>query len=338
MKATLAKLVAPKKIELVEEELRPLEDDEVLIEIAACGICQSEMGIYDGTCIGAPGVSFRYKEFPANLGHEVSGIIVDKGGKVDDFDIGDRITGILYSGCGFATHIIEKADKLMKVPHKVPLEHALGEPIMCITNIIRLSQPDFGDCVYIIGSGFMSMLTVAALSKYPLKELIISGHYQERLDLARKYGATKTINAVEDDPWKAIMEITKKQGADIVIELSGKMAGLQLGASVCKPKQRAKLVMAGVYGEEPFTLGHYLQNRAPVLVVAYPNQSPDMMDDLRRGLHALESGLLPMDELVTHQFRLDQISEAMEASRTKKEGYIKGIIVPNPDLLSNPKV
>lgn len=334
MKRIQALLVAPKTFELVENEIPPLESDQVLIEIAACGICQSEMDVYDGLAIGVPGVSFRYKGFPASLGHEVSGVVADKGGSVEHLRVGDRITGIVYGGCGFATHIIEKADRILKVPDNVPLEYALGEPIMCIVNIIRLSQPDFADYVYVIGSGFMSMLTVAALSHYPLKALVVSGHYPERLELARKYGATVTINADRQNPWEAIMELTGRRGMDIVIELTGTMKGLQLGASVCKAKQRAKLVMAGVYRDEPFTLGHYLQNRAPILIVAYPSQSPNMMDDLRRGLWAIEQGFLPIAELITHQFRLDQVGQAMEMARVKTDGYIKGIVVPNPAILS----
>jgi threonine dehydrogenase-like Zn-dependent dehydrogenase len=107
-----------------------------------------------------------------------------------------------------------------------------------------------------------------------------------------------------------------------------------LGASVCKAKKRARLVMAGVYNNnEAFALGHYLQNRAPMLVAAYPNQSPNMMDDLQRGMWALDHGWLPMADLVTHRFPLEDVSRAIELARTKADGYIKGIIVPDESLL-----
>ena len=333
MKRTAAKVVAPKRIELIEEELPLLAPDEVLIKIAACGICQTEIAVFDGLVQGTPGASFRYRDFPSDLGHEVAGVVACVGRDVTELKVGQRVTGIVYSGCGFATHIIEKAKWLVPVPDKISLAHALGEPIMCITNIVRLSRLDFADTVYIIGSGYMALLTVAALAHYPLKDIIISGHYYRRLEMAERFGATVTINAGRENPWQVIMDHTAGRGVDVVIELTGRMDMLRLGASVCKAKQKARLVMAGVYDDEPFALGNYLQNRAPMLVAAYPNQSPDMIDDLRRGMWALEKGWLPMAELVTHRFTLEESARGMEMARTKSDGYIKGIIVLDQSLL-----
>ncbi len=328
MKRVAAKVVAPRQVALLEEEIPVLAPDDVLIQVSACGVCITELDVFEGKVQGTPGVSFRYKDFPSDLGHEVVGVAADVGKNVEHIKVGQEITGIVYSGCGFATHIIEKADKLVPAPSSVPLNHALGEPIMAIMNIVRLGQPDYGDSIVVIGTGFMGLLTVAALSQYPTKDVIVVGHHQERLDMAKQYGATMTIDGSKHDPWKMIMDQTNGKGADLVFEISGKMAGLRLGASVCKSKQRAKLVMAGVYEQEPFNLGSYLQNRAPVLIPAYPNQSPNMMDDLQRGMWALEKGLLPISELVTHQFSLEQVEKALELANTKQEGYIKGIIIP----------
>jgi threonine dehydrogenase-like Zn-dependent dehydrogenase len=333
MKRISAKVVSPKKIELIEEDIPSLAADDVLIKVAACGICQTEIPAYDGSVQGKPGVSFRYRSFPSDLGHEVSGIIADIGSNVTNVKIGQRVTGIIYSGCGFSTYITEKSKWILPISDKLSLEHALGEPIMCITNILRLSRIDFNDSVYIIGSGFMSLLTIAALSHFPIKSLIVSGHYDNRLKMAKNFGATLTINAGKQDIWKIIMDHTDGKGVDVSIDLTGKMDMLKTGASVVKAKQRSRLVMAGVYGEESFTIGNYLQNRAPMLVAAYPNQSPDMMDDLRRGMLALEQSWLPMKELITHRFSLDEAAKGMEMARSKSDGYIKGIIVPDKTLI-----
>lgn len=332
MKRIAAKVVAPKRIELFEEELSALSPDEVLIKIAACGICQTEVAVFEGLVQGTPGVSFRYHGFPSDLGHEVVGIVADVGRDVTNVKVGQQVTGIIYSGCGFATYIVEKAKWLVPVPDKVSLSHALGEPIMCVTNIVRLSKLDFADTVYVIGTGFMALLTVATLRHYPLKNIIISGHYDQRLKMAERFGATLAINVNDQDPWAVIMEHTSQRGVDVVIELTGRMDMLRLGASVCKAKQQARLVMAGVYRDEPFTLGNYLQNRAPILVAAYPNQAPDMMDDLQRGMWAMEQGWFPMAELITHQFPLEEVARAIEIASTKAGGYIKGIIVPDERL------
>jgi L-iditol 2-dehydrogenase len=125
------------------------------------------------------------------------------------------------------------------------------------------------------------------------------------------------------------MELTEEKGAEVSIDLAGTPAALRLAASVCKAKSRARLVLAATYSNEmPITVGNYLQNRAPILVVAYPNQSLTQIDDVRRGLWALSRGIFPMDQLVTHRFKLSDLNEAMEVVRARKDGYIKGIVLP----------
>ncbi|MFC2075725.1 zinc-binding dehydrogenase [candidate division KSB1 bacterium] len=333
MKLIAAKLVAPRKFEFVEEPIPAPGPDEVLIEIVSCGVCMSEAPIYSGEEIGVPGVSFRYKEFPVSLGHEVTGIVAEKGSEVDRFDISDRVTGLVYSGCGFASHIVEKADKLVKAPPNVPLQYALGEPVMSIVNLVRLTEPEFGDHLFMVGDGFMGLLTVAALARYPLESLIVVGHHYDRLKAAEELGATLTVNSHDRDPWEAAMTLTDGRGVDISIEMAGRASTLQLAASVIKAKQRGKLIMGGSYSQETFTIGHYLQNRAPVLVPAYPSHSPDMSADLQRGVRAIETGIFPMEKLVTHSFSLDNLTEAMETAMSKPDGFIKAIVVPNESLL-----
>jgi threonine dehydrogenase-like Zn-dependent dehydrogenase len=189
-----------------------------------------------------------------------------------------------------------------------------------------------GDTVVVIGSGYIALLTIAMLAHYPVKDIIVCGGFDDRLAMARRFGATVTVNTRRENAWERITDHTAKVGADVVIELTGRMDMLRLGASITKAKSRSRLVMAGVYGDEPFALGNYLQNRAPRLIAAYPNQSPNMMDDLRRGLWALEHGWLPQAELVTHRFSLADSQKGMELARTKAGGYIKGVIIPHAPL------
>jgi NADPH:quinone reductase-like Zn-dependent oxidoreductase len=164
MKTKAAKLVAPKRFEVVDVELPQIARDEVLIKVIACGICTTELPVFDGLVVGTPGVSFRYKEYPASLGHEVVGTVVTAGEDAAGFTPGDPVTGMTYSGCGFAQHMIEKANKLVKVPADVRLEHALGEPLMSVVNVMRQAAPEFGDDVFIVGDGFLSLLLVAGLT------------------------------------------------------------------------------------------------------------------------------------------------------------------------------
>lgn len=326
-----AKLVAPRQFEIIDCPVPTPSDQQVLIKVRSCGICSSEAPVFDGSVIGTAGVSFRYTDFPADLGHEVVGTVEAVGSDVTMFKPGDNVTGLTYSGCGFAEYFVENETMLVKVPeaYKGDLSLAIGEPLMATMNIMRQTQPDYGDTVLVVGDGYMSLLLVAALAKYPLAQLIVVGHHDNRLELAREFGATTVINGKKTDAWKAIMAATNDVGVQVAIEYAGTPSSLQLAASVCQAKVRAKLVLAAAYDNDmPLMIGNYLQNRAPVLIPAYPNQSVDKRHDLERAMWALGEGIFPVEKLITHSFSLDDVGKGYEQSAARTENYIKGIVTP----------
>ena len=231
-----------------------------------------------------------------------------------------------------ALFFIENEDALIKVPIRDRTKHpfCIGEPLMATTNIIHQINPSFGDSLAIIGDGFMSLLLVAGFSKFPLDKIIVVGHHDSRLKLASKYGATKIINSKNEDAWKEIMDVTDGLGVDMSVEYAGNADSLRLAASICKAKQRAKLALASSYSiNMPFMISNYLENRAPIIVPAYPNQSKNKLKDLERGIWGLEKGIFPLEELITHKYKLDSIKEAFEDNLNRSPGYIKGIILSN---------
>ena len=346
-KITEAILVEPHRIELRDVSVAPLAPRDVLVQVTSCGVCSSELPVWRGETAGVPGASFRYAKYPCSLGHEVTGVVADIGSAVDDLRPGDRVTGVAYRSSGFASHVVDEECMFVRVPERATLEVALGEPLMAVTNIIRQSSPDFGDFALIVGDGFLSLLTVAALARYPLRGIVVVGHHDNRLELAREVGATAVVNGREDDAYWAVRELVDGPshdrdatpwtgGVELAYEFAGNMGALQLAASLCKAKSRAKLVMPSFYGREEFSIGHYLMNRGPSLLVCHPSHSLDVMDDLRRALWALEDDLFPMTRVVTHAFGLDQADRAMEMAATRSDGYIKGIVVPDFGRLEDP--
>jgi len=327
-----AKVTSPKTIEVIKVNLPKLKDSQVLLRVLSCGVCSSEIPVYTGEVIGTPGASFRYKDYPADIGHEVVGEVIEIGSKVKGIDLGSFVTGLTYSGCGFSEYFIEEAKALVTLSstdrHKC--SKIIGEPLMATVNIIRQMQVGFGDSIVVVGDGFMSLLLIAGLSRYPISHLIVVGHHENRLNIAKKYGATHCINSKNEDPWEIIMEQTSGIGTDISVEYAGNTKTLQLAASICKAKQRSKLVLASAYpNDQAFAIGNYLQNRAPVLIPAYPNHSPNPMADMRQGIWGYENGIFPIDELITNQYPLKKITGAFEDCINRRDHYIKGIVTPH---------
>ena len=340
MKITEVVLTAPRRSEARDVELEPLAPTDVLVEVRSCGVCSSEQPVWRGETKGVPGVSFRYADYPASLGHEVAGVVADIGKAVTSVRVGDRVTGIAYRSSGFASHVVDDETMFIHAPKNVPIEAALGEPLMAVTNIVRQADPSAGDFALLVGDGFLSLLTVALLARHPLRGLVMVGHHDDRLALAREFGATATVNGKTEDAYWAVRKLVDaerhdpdltpwKGGVELAFEFAGKMSALQLSASLCKAKSRAKLVMPSFYDAEPFTIGHYLMNRGPSLVVCHPAHSPDLMEDLARAMWALEAGHFPIESLITHAFDLDGVDRAMQMAAEREDGYIKGIVVPD---------
>ena len=113
-----AELVEPGKLVIKEEELA-FNDDQLLIRITHCGLCQYD-GVYYKGIIG---------QTPMRLGHEPVGVVEAVGRNVKGFKPGDRVTGLFAYLRAFATYGVAEPHQLLKVPENVPSEQALGEPL-----------------------------------------------------------------------------------------------------------------------------------------------------------------------------------------------------------------
>lgn len=333
MKIKMAKLIGPRKFEIVEEELRSLKDNEVLIKIKAAGICHSEMPQFQGrtTWVDKDGDHVGITDeinYPLILGHEPSGTIADIGPGVKKFKVGDKVAGLIRRS--FASYAIATTQKITKVPNGVPLECALGEPLMCVSNIVRAATPELGDYVGVIGCGAMGLLTLAGLTKSAAREVIAIDLISSRLKIAKELGATIVLNPKEVNVENEVKKITKEKGLDVIVEITGKTAGFALANKLIRTF-RGKILIPSYYAGQQtldLTVGFYLMIKSPIIHSTHPWYSANYADDLEKGMWAFEKGIFPMDKLITHKFKLEDIEKGMKIAETGAEDYIKGIIMP----------
>ncbi len=316
VKSRYAELVEVGKMEIQEEKL-DITENQVLIRITHCGLCQYDGAYFQGI-IGTP---------PLRLGHEPVGIVDAVGRNVKDVKEGERVTGLFANLSAFATYAVAEPHELIRVPEHIASEHALVEPLKCIATIVRSAPPELGDRVLIMGCGFMGLLTLAGLVGKAPASLIAVDILENRLQLAKEIGATHTLNAEDPDFLEKIQEITGGRGTDIVFEVTGNAAAAEMAARTLRP-HRAKYAFAGWYGKPAqYTLRNWTTKGAQI-VTPHPKYSLDPADDMRRAMDALERGVFPMDKVVTHSFPLDDVQRGFETMLNASEGYIKGVITP----------
>jgi len=311
-----AELIETGKIVIKEERLE-CPDNQVLIRITHCGLCQYD-GAYFRGIIGTP---------PLRLGHEPVGIVEAVGRNVKGVHEGERVTGLFANLKAFAAYAVAEPHQLLRVPAHIKSEHALVEPLKCISTIVRSAPPELGDHVLVMGCGFMGLLTLAGLVGKAPASLIAVDILDSRLQLAQEIGATHTLNGKDPDFLERIQEITGGRGTDIVFEVTGNAVAAELAAKTLRP-HRAKYALAGWYGKpEQYVLRNWTTKGA-IILTPHPKYSLDPADDMRRAMNALERGVFPMQKLVTHTFPLDNIQKGFEMMLDASEGYIKGVVTP----------
>ncbi|MDY0094499.1 MAG: zinc-binding dehydrogenase [Candidatus Vecturithrix sp.] len=311
-----AELVEVGKMAIKEEQIA-MAEDQVLIRITHCGLCQYDGAYFQGI-IGTP---------PLRLGHEPVGIVEAVGRHVHGVSVGERVTGLFAHLKAFATYAVAEPQELIRISRQIASEHALAEPLKCIATIVRSAPPQLGDHVLVMGCGFMGLLTLAGLVGKAPASLIAVDLLENRLQLAKAIGATHTLNAKDPNFLKQVQDITNGRGTDIVYEVTGNAVAAELGAKTLRP-HRATYALAGWYGKPAqYTLRNWTTKGA-IIVTPHPKYSLDPADDMRRAMNALARGVFPMEKLVTHSFPLDEIQKGFETMLSASEGYIKGVITP----------
>jgi threonine dehydrogenase-like Zn-dependent dehydrogenase len=255
------------------------------------------------------------------------GVVEAVGREVTGFEAGERVTGLFAYLKAFATYGIARPEQLLKVPAHVPSAHALAEPLKCVATILRSAPPEFGDHVLVMGSGFMGLLLVAGLVGRAPASLIAVDVREDRLNLAKAFGATHTLNAKAPDFLEQVKDITEGHGTDVVFEITSHAEPVELAAKTLR-HTRARYVLAGWHGEPgTYTLRNWTTKGA-IILTPHPSFSLDEMEDMRRGLEGVARGAFPMEQIITHHFSLDDIQTAFETMLNASDGYIKGVIVP----------
>lgn len=345
MKRRVAKLVEPRKFEIVEEDIQPIKEDEVLIRLISTGFCHSDMPEYQGvSALRRDEDGSRSKEtdlvFPRPIGHEPVGVVEDAGSRVDRCKVGDIIGGPI--GGGFATHLV--LNTLTSAFTTIPadtrdIKRCIAEPLGCCSNIVRAATPELGDYVAVIGCGVMGLLCISGLARSGAFEIVAVDLQDSRLDLAEKYGATAKLNPSKIDPEEAVNEITGGHGMDIVVEITGRMAGFSLACKIIRGNKRAYSVFRGTTGQgkilipslyakpEPMDAGYDLMIKSPIIHSTHPWYSPDVAKDLERGVACYRKGIFPLDELITHEIPFEDTARGFELLENGEEGFLKGIAV-----------
>ena len=312
----IAALRAPREFEVLDAPMPEIQPDEVLVRVAACGVCTSELDQWQGKSSG-----LSYPHFP---GHEVSGVVIEVGKEVHGFAPGDRLA-VWVTNHGFAEYVAVKAEYCFPAGD-VPLDLALAEPLACAVNAVELANLSLSDDVVIIGAGFMGNLVQKLVQLQGPRHVIVADTRPDALERAKKMGATRVVDVRNESLPEVVKEMTGGQGADVSFEATGAQTPLTLMGDVTR--MSGKVVIVGFHqgGMRELPLA-YWNWMAFQIINAHFREIPTIMHGMRTGMRLLTSGRLSLDDLVTHRYHLNEINTAFQTACEKPEGFVKSTVV-----------
>lgn len=330
--------MAPGTVEVCTEEMAPPQGDELLIETVVSAISAgTEMLFYRGQV--PPGMAADSSiagltgtvSYPLKYGYACVGRISDTAGppaqQAETTPADGRLdaAGKEDSPYYFAFHPHESRfcaspQALLPVPAGMaPAQAALLPNAETAVNLVMDGAPLVGERVLVIGLGIVGLLTTALLAQFPLAALIAVDPLAQRRRIARRLGASRTIDPDgENGPESlqaALADARERDGVDLIYELSGQPAALD--AAVSAAAFDSRIVVGSWYGTKPATLqlgGSFHRNRVRLISSQVSTIAPRLRGRWTKA-RRMDSAWqllarLPAEELISHRFPLEQAPEA----------------------------
>jgi L-iditol 2-dehydrogenase len=348
MKA-VAKTSAESGLEIIDAERPKIQPGEVLLQVAACGICGSDLHLYDWDEVG------RYRrgkliDLPRIIGHEPSGIVAEVGEGVTNVRPGDRVASDSWGGCGqcyycrigkanlceprfnigalrdgaMAEYVLVPWFNLYPLPDNISLEvGAMIEPLgVAVHAVERCATLKPGDRVVVLGPGSIGIL-IAMTVRAGGADVVICGLAKDRgrLDLAADLGFT-TVVLDEPGGTDTIMAWTKGRGADIVFD-----AASAFPATIPLVRKGGEVVITGTPGRK--VTADLLEAQWKELTLTL--NIGRIPSSWHRSINLLESGTLDIMPLISHRFPLEEYDTAFDLLR--RSAGMKILLEPSPDLI-----
>jgi S-(hydroxymethyl)glutathione dehydrogenase / alcohol dehydrogenase len=348
---------APLQIEDVG--IRPPKTGEVLVRIAACAICHSDVAFIDGAWDAT---------LPAVYGHEAAGVVAETGPGTEGLDVGDHVVVTLVRSCGqcwwcrrgqpalceglpsagrdtvltsahgeaihqgmrtgaFAEFVTVHASQAVAVPSSISLDAAslLGCSVLTgVGAVTNTAAVEPGSTVVVLGTGGVGLNCVQGAALSRAGRIIAVDLVASKLDVARAFGATDVIDAATQDTRDAVCEMTGRRGADHVFVAAGVGGLVQAGASMLR--RGGTLVIVGIPpAGTAISLDAVAIADGSLKILGSKMGASRPREDIPKLVELCRTGRLKLDELISGRYELDRINDAIALARTG--GQLRPVVV-----------
>jgi L-iditol 2-dehydrogenase len=327
---------------------------ELLIKIATCGVCGTDLKKIHMGSHSAPRI----------FGHEMAGVVAEVGAGVTKFCVGDRVmsfhhvpcgecyycrkntpaqcplykrtgatAGFEPSGGGFAEYIrvmdfVVNYGGVVRIPDSVPFEQAaFVEPLNTVLKGVKLLNLATDDTVLVIGQGPIGLMH-AALAKRIGARVLTSDLFAERHAIAARFGLTNPIHAGTENVVERVFAETEGRGADAVIVAVGGNALIRTAMDAVRPGGNVMLFAQTQHGEATFDPAAVCVDEK-TLIGSYSSSFPIMGEVTGLVFDGYRNGF-DLTQLISHRFTFEEASAAIEIASHPQPGSMKIMMEPVP--------
>ena len=359
MKAWVLK--SPNELELKTKAIPTPSYSEVLVKIDAVAICATDLDVIS---YGPPALIEGEKPFNKEFtpGHEYMGTVVALGPSVDEFQIGDRVTVEIHSGCGqckrcrmgmytschnyglnygkknkghrangftsdggFKQYAINHINTLIKVPDDMTDEEATLVVTAGTTmyGLTELGGLVAGESLVVIGPGPIGLLGVAVAKALGADPVILIGTRNDRLEIGKKLGADFVLNVKEEnDIVNSVKSLVGDLGADYVVECAGTEKALD--DAIMMTNRGGKICLAA-FPHDPIKVNipHMVINNIYMYGIRGEGKSAT-----HRAMAFMKQKRFNAKLVHTHTFKMTELPTALKYAKERIDGAIKVVIKP----------
>ena len=359
MKAWVLK--TPNELELKTKAIPTPGYSEVLVKIDAVAICATDLDVIS---YGPPALIEGEKPFNKEFtpGHEYMGTVVALGPSVDEFQIGDRVTVEIHSGCGqckrcrmgmytschnyglnygkknkghrangftsdggFKQYAINHINTLIKVPDDMTDEEATLVVTAGTTmyGLTELGGLVAGESLVVIGPGPIGLLGVAVAKALGADPVILIGTRNDRLEIGKKLGADFVLNVKEEnDIVNSVKSLVGDLGVDYVVECAGTEKALD--DAIMMTNRGGKICLAA-FPHDPIKVNipHMVINNIYMYGIRGEGKSAT-----HRAMAFMKQKRFNAKLVHTHTFKMNELPTALKYAKERIDGAIKVVIKP----------
>lgn len=316
---------------------------DVLVRVRAAGICHSDVHYRAGTSPVGP--------LPQTLGHEIAGVVEERGSQLSNVTIGQRVCLHYLLTCGdcyycrtgheqfcvrgemlgkhrdggYAEFISVPARNAVVLPEEIPFEH--GAVLMCSSSTsfhaLRKARLEPGETVAVFGAGGLGMSALQLARAFGARQVYAVDINEAKLRLAEAYGAVP-VDASQGDPVDQILDLTGGRGVDVALEVIGLQQTMEQAVQSLAILGRA--VMVGI-ADRPFAIDSYRELLGKEVEVI--GSADHLLWELPHLVEFVRQGKLDLSQVVTRTVPLEAgaINQALDTLE-HFGGEVRTVIVP----------